>query len=135
MHEFSICQGLLSQLDAIAKNRAATAVDRVRIKAGPLSGVEPPLLQQAFRVARTGTLAERAELEIEMSAVLVHCDGCDCDTEVPPNRLLCGNCGGWQVHVSEGTELLLVSVELSGIGKPVPQVRQTGRKPEDARHV
>ena len=41
-----------------------TRVERVRLRIGPLSGVEPPLLETAYPLAAAGTIAEGAALEV-----------------------------------------------------------------------
>ena len=46
MHELSVCQGLIRQVERIAAENDAHAVSRVVLKVGPLSGVEPDLLKQ-----------------------------------------------------------------------------------------
>lgn len=113
MHELSVCQSLLDQVMRIADENAATAVTRVILRIGPLSGVEPELLQQAFPLARAGTVAEQAELVIESLPVRVRCDACGAETDAAPNRLVCGACGDWHTRLSSGDELMLVSVELA----------------------
>ena len=65
MHELSVCQGLLRQVEKVAAEHDARAVDRILLRVGALSGVEPDLLSHAFDIARMGTLAENARLEIE----------------------------------------------------------------------
>ena len=115
MHELSVCQALMSQVEKIAGERGATSVNRIFLSIGPLSGVEPPLLQSAFTVARAGTVAAEAEMEIRSGPVVVECRSCGARGEVPVNRLLCPACGNWQVHVVAGDELLLLSLELSGL--------------------
>ena len=112
MHELSVCQGLLRQVGQIVEDRGATAVERIVLQVGGLSGVEPPLLERAFEVAREGTVAGQAELEIRTGPVVVRCMECGGHSAVPPNRLLCSYCGEWRVQVEEGEELLLLSVEL-----------------------
>jgi len=67
MHELSVCLSLLQQLETIAAERNASAVERVFLKIGPLSGIEPQLLRQAYPLAVAGTVAENAELIIEAS--------------------------------------------------------------------
>lgn len=52
MHEISIAQALLDQIEAAARPRNAVRVDSATISVGPLSGVEPDLLLRAFEVAR-----------------------------------------------------------------------------------
>jgi hydrogenase nickel incorporation protein HypA/HybF len=112
MHELSVCQGMLGQVEAIARSRQASGVSRIRVRVGPLSGVEPLLLQQAFPLARAGTVAEHAELVIESLPVRVHCETCGSDSDAAPSRLLCGACGDWHTRLVSGDELLLASVEL-----------------------
>ena len=112
MHELSVCQGLLRQVEKVAAQHQASGVEKIVLRVGGLSGVEPPLLQRAFEVARMGTLAERAELVMERGPVVVKCRQCGGSCAVPVNRLLCTYCGDWRVQVVEGEELLLLSVEL-----------------------
>jgi hydrogenase nickel incorporation protein HypA/HybF len=112
MHELSVCQGLLRQVEQVAAQHQANGVAKIVLRVGGLSGVEPPLLERAFEVARMGTLAERAELVIESGPVVVKCRQCGGSCAVPVNRLLCTDCGDWRVQVVEGEELLLLSVEL-----------------------
>jgi hydrogenase nickel incorporation protein HypA/HybF len=113
MHELSVCQGLLDQVAGIARQNQATGVKLIRLQIGPLSGVEPQLLEQAFPLASAGTIAEHAALAIETLAVRVRCETCGAETEAAANRLLCGVCSDWHTTLISGDELLLVSVELS----------------------
>ena len=112
MHELSVCQGILDQVARVAADHGATGVKNIVVRIGPLSGVVPSLLAQAFPLARAGTVAEGAELTIEELPVRVHCDACGADTDARPNRLLCGECGDWPTQLISGDELLLVRVEL-----------------------
>ena len=113
MHELSVCQSLLDQVESIARAHGATRVERILLRVGPLSGVEPALLQNAYPLAAAGTLAEHAELVIEPAAVRVHCSECGAESDAAPNRLLCGSCGGWKTRLISGDELLLANLELS----------------------
>ncbi len=72
MHELSVCQGLLDQVARIAADYDATDVTNIVVRIGPLSGVVPGLLQQAFPLARAGTVAEHAVLTIEELPVREH---------------------------------------------------------------
>ena len=112
MHELSVCQGLLREVARVAAEHDALAVDRIVLQVGGLSGVEPPLLERAFEVARAGTLAAAAELEIRPGPVVVLCRECGARGEVPVNRLLCPGCGDWRVQVVEGEELLLLKIDI-----------------------
>ena len=57
MHELSVCQGLIRQVEQIAAQNEARAVGKILLKVGALSGVEPDLLKHAFTIAREGTVA------------------------------------------------------------------------------
>ena len=112
MHELSVCQGLLRQVEKVAAEHEAHGVSRILLRVGALSGVEPDLLSHAFDIARMGTLAENASLEIENGPVTVRCRQCGTTGEVPSNRLVCPHCGDWRVEVTGGEELLLLSLDL-----------------------
>jgi hydrogenase nickel incorporation protein HypA/HybF len=115
MHELAVCQGLIRQVERIARQEGATQVDSIKLSIGPLSGVEPPLLERAFEIARMGTVAQRAELEIGTGPIVVECRTCGSSGEASVNRLLCPACGDWRVSVRQGEEMTLMRVELSGI--------------------
>ena len=115
MHEMSICQGLMDQVERIAAEQNASRVDSIVLSIGPLAGVEPELLTRAYEVARLNTVAEHAELEIETGPVIVECRSCGAKGEAEVNRLLCPACNNWQVNLVQGDELLLLKLEVSGI--------------------
>lgn len=117
MHELSVCQGLMRQVDRIAAQNGAAAVEKIVLKVGALSGVEPDLLKHAFTIAREGTVAANAELEIESGPIRVHCRQCDAGGEAAANRLVCPVCGDWRVDVTEGEELMLLSLEIEQMEK------------------
>jgi hydrogenase nickel incorporation protein HypA/HybF len=113
MHELSVCQSLLDQVQRIAADHGADRVERIVLRIGPLSGVEGPLLRNAFPLAAAGTVAEHAVLEIEPAPVRVHCITCGAETDATPNRLVCGACGDWHTRLVSGDEMLLARLELS----------------------
>lgn len=113
MHELAVCQGMLDQVTRIAADHRATGVNRILVKIGALSGVEPELLRQTFPLASAGTVAAAAELAIETAAIRVRCDTCGAETEALPNRLTCGACGDWHTRVISGDEMMLMSVDLT----------------------
>jgi hydrogenase nickel incorporation protein HypA/HybF len=113
MHELSVCLSLLEQVQRVAAEHGAYRVERIRLRIGPLSGVEPDLLRNAYPLAAAGGIAEDAVLDIEPAPVRVHCNSCGAETDALPNRLLCGACGDWQTRLVSGDELLLANLELS----------------------
>jgi len=112
MHELSLCQALINQVEVIALEENAAQVVAIHLGIGPLAGVEPQLLEQAFYIARAGSIASDAELLIDSLPVRVSCQQCGQLTDALPARLICGNCGDWHTKVVSGDELLLSQVEL-----------------------
>lgn len=105
----------MAQVVATAAAHRARRVDRVVLRIGPLSGVEPQLLDHAFAIARGGTIAANAVLEVQHAPVTVACTLCGATGEAAPNRLLCPACGTWKVRVTGGDDLLLASLDLADI--------------------
>ena len=118
MHEMSICQGLIDQVERIAEEKGASQVHSITLSIGPLSGVEPLLLSRAYEIARAETVAKNAVLEIETGPIVVECRTCGASGAAEVNRLLCPSCGNWQVNLVQGDEMLLLRLELSGISTP-----------------
>ena len=110
MHELAVCQSLLAEAERVARNHGAARVTRLVLTIGPLSGVEAPLLERAFTVARAGTMADGAELEISLAPVVVWCPECDRESIVATNALVCGGCGDWRMQLRSGDELMLRQV-------------------------
>ena len=112
MHELSVCQALMDQVDRIAVEESASRVLSIHLGVGPLSGVEPRLLEQAFPIASAGSLAADAELVINTLPVVVRCRSCDAESEVMPTRLVCPKCGDWQTTLQSGDEMCLQRIEV-----------------------
>jgi hydrogenase nickel incorporation protein HypA/HybF len=113
MHEMSICQALLNQVQQVVQQHQAQHATRIKVEIGPLAGVEPNLLAQAFSIAKIGTIAEHAALNLVTAPITVRCRECQAESEVAVNRLLCQQCGSWQTQLLTGDELILASVELA----------------------
>ncbi len=81
MHELSVCQALIEQVERVARDNDALRVVSIVITVGPLSGVEPQLLEHAYPLAAAGTIAENASLVVETVPVTVRCRTCGAETE------------------------------------------------------
>ena len=112
MHELSLCQALIDQVERIAQEQGAVGVATITVGIGSLSGVEPLLLQQAYPLACAGTIAEAAELHVRNLPVRVRCRTCGVESDAVPNRLICAACGDWHTDLVSGDEMLLERVEL-----------------------
>ena len=110
MHEYSIVSSLLDRVDDAAREQGATAVHRIRVQIGELSGVETGLLQEAFSMVRDHTLCAGAELEIIAIAAQWRCSACDRQVAAG-ERLSCPECRS-PARLAHGDEIVLERVEL-----------------------
>ena len=115
----------MEQVDSIVREQDADRVVSVHLGIGPLSGVDPHLLEQAFAISSAGSNAAGAELFIDCLPVVVNCRNCGTTSEVMPARLVCANCGNWQTKLVSGDELQLTRIEMDTGNK----THNTGKKP------
>lgn len=113
MHELSLLQELIEIAAAEAKRHKARRIDRIRLTVGVLSGVEPQALRFAFPVAREGTLAAQAELELIISPVVALCAKCDNSFSPADIVYACPACGTIASQLCTGEELILETLELT----------------------
>jgi hydrogenase nickel incorporation protein HypA/HybF len=110
MHEFSIVEALMEQVEAQARGRGAVAVHRVAVSVGEMSGVDPDLLASAFEIARVDTICGGAMLDIRRVPARWVCAACGSD--VPSGGALqCRACDGI-ARLAAGDELMLEQLEL-----------------------
>lgn len=67
MHEFSLIQGLMRQLQNLAAAQGAERVTAVKVKLGALTHCSPEHFLENFHQAAQGTFAEDARVEVEVS--------------------------------------------------------------------
>jgi hydrogenase nickel incorporation protein HypA/HybF len=66
MHEASLMADLMRKIEAIARQDGAKRVLGVSVKLGALSHMSPAHFREHFAVASQGTLAQGAQLKIEV---------------------------------------------------------------------
>jgi hydrogenase nickel incorporation protein HypA/HybF len=109
MHELSIAEGVVEVALRHARGRRVAAVE---LKVGHLRQVVPSALEFAFELVTEGTPLAGAELRMEEIPAAGRCRSCGTDTPLPELPLCCRNCGGWDVEITRGEELLVESLEL-----------------------
>jgi hydrogenase nickel incorporation protein HypA/HybF len=110
MHEYSIVQALLSQVEAEARKHNATVVERIELKIGELAGVEVDLLRTAFETFRDRSICARAQLEIEVVPAQWSCPTCR-ELFAMGARLQCPDCLQ-PAQLLSGDEILLQRIEM-----------------------
>jgi hydrogenase nickel incorporation protein HypA/HybF len=67
MHESGIIEDLIHKIEAAARENDARKVVSVDLAIGALAAIEPDHLREHFDIAARGTVAEGAELHMEVS--------------------------------------------------------------------
>jgi hydrogenase nickel incorporation protein HypA/HybF len=88
-------------------------VRRVRIRAGVLNRVDEPSMRQAFALVSEGTVADGAEVDLEVVPLLVECAACGAETPSDEVPVACPRCGDLGVQLRGGDELTLVSIDVA----------------------
>ena len=77
MHEFSFAYQIFKVAEATAMKYGAKKITEVYLEIGELTLIVPELLKQSFKMATTGSIAEGAELRIEILPGKIRCRECD----------------------------------------------------------
>lgn len=109
MHEASLVDNLLRQVDELAASHGTTQVREVRLEIGLLSGVEPLLLRAAFDRLKAHSCAAQADLLIDDIGLKCRCKQCCGEYSTHELQFLCPTCGSVDVTVIGGDGVLLVS--------------------------
>ncbi len=110
MHEYSLVQALLDQVEEQAGSHGAVSVESIRVRVGEQAGVELDLFRTAFEMARDGTICSTAELELVEEPVRWQCPGCG--EAIDSGWVLrCAACG-LPARLVQGGSILLERMEL-----------------------
>lgn len=110
MHEYSIVQALLERVEEEARAHRATAVHRLHVSIGELSGVEADLLATAWEILRDQTICGTAPLQIRPVPARWICSGCGAPIR-PGEILRCRTCGQ-PARLAAGDEIVLERIEM-----------------------
>jgi hydrogenase nickel incorporation protein HypA/HybF len=111
MHELSIAQSLLEIIEEEGKRHGLSRVVRIAVKIGTLSAIVPDALTFSFEAIRAGTIAEGANLDIEVVPAKGYCEECGADFRVESALFLCPRCGAVASEIISGKELEISQIE------------------------
>jgi hydrogenase nickel incorporation protein HypA/HybF len=112
VHELSICISLAA---IVTEHAAGRPVDRVVIDVGSLRQVVPETLRYSWEIVVADTPLAGSTLDINHVPVVLACRDCGASTAIEAPLFRCGTCGSTDVEIVSGQELLLRSLELSGV--------------------
>jgi hydrogenase nickel incorporation protein HypA/HybF len=109
MHELSIAESIVRIAD---RHAAGRKVVKVELKVGHLRQVVPSALEFAFELVAQGTTVEGAELAMEEVPAAGVCRSCGTEALLAGFPFSCPSCGGLDLRITQGEELLVDSLEL-----------------------
>ena len=110
MHERSLVQTLIEQIDDELARRGLQHLEEVRLEVGEFSGVEPLLMQVAFEELAAGHWPQPVRLIWSTTPLTARCLACRQEFEVERFRFICPACEHRQVEIVGGEDIRLVSV-------------------------
>lgn len=110
MHERSLVQTLLNQVQQIVADDGGGVVKEIQVQVGDLSGVEPLLFESAFTELATECFPQECRLVLDIVPVKAECRLCGQCFEVQDYEFLCPACGTGPVEVIQGDQVKLISI-------------------------
>lgn len=112
MHELSIAQALVEQVEAVRAAHDGRPVVSVGVRIGTWRLVVQESLDFYYQTLTRGTPLEGSRLEIETVEARGRCPRCGGEFPVEAPLIVCPACGTVGGELVQGQELDLVSVEL-----------------------
>ena len=115
MHELSLCESIAR---AVTREAGGRQVTSVRLRIGALRQVVPETLTYCWSITSRGPILDGSELEIEHVPAEIECRGCGTRSQLSRFNLCCPGCGGRDVTVVAGEEMLIVSIDVAETPDP-----------------
>ncbi len=112
MHEASLVRTLLDKVTALLTEHRGESVDEIRVELGPLSGVEPLLIQSAFEQLAPQHALGNSKLVINEIPLTAKCRTCGAKFEIERFRFRCSACESSELQVISGDEFRLLSITI-----------------------
>ena len=120
MHELGITDQLLSLTLKHAEQARAARVVRLNLVIGEFSSVVDESIQFYWDMMTENTLAEGAELVFTRVPGELECEVCGKIVSFSAYEGQCPVCGGAQMHIHNGSQFQLESIEVEGINVHEP---------------
>ena len=111
MHELGIADNLSKIVLETAQKENLSKVTKVNISFGQMVQIVPDIFEMAFRQIVINSVAQDAELDIEILPVIMKCTCCGTDFKVNENRFSCNICHSSDLEIINGNELFIKSIE------------------------
>ena len=108
----AIAQSIINIALAAAQKGGAQRVTKVNVVAGELRGIVPMQLTFCFALMAENTIANEAQLSLEITPVRGKCRQCEETFIVENYHYICPKCQSRDIQTVGGTELRLTDIEV-----------------------
>lgn len=112
MHELSLVTAIADKALEVIEREGVTRLVSVRVLLGVLCCARRESLEFCFPLVTREPPLAGARLEIVDDPLVLACRGCGGRSERSEPRLVCGACGGDDVEVVGGRDLVIASLEV-----------------------
>ena len=112
MHEMALAESMIQIIEGEAGRQAFSRVKVIVLAIGALGHVEPEALRFSFDAVSRGTIAEGADLRIEIIPGTAWCMDCGKAVPIAARYDPCPDCGGHQLQLTAGDDLRLKELEV-----------------------
>ncbi|MEP6648963.1 MAG: hydrogenase maturation nickel metallochaperone HypA [Lapillicoccus sp.] len=117
MHELALCQSIYGIADRAREGRPVTVI---HLRVGALRQVVPDTLTYCWGVVTDTTPLDGSVLDVESVPGTLSCRSCGATTVLADRFLIaCEDCGGADVEVVHGEELVVTTLDLVEPSSPV----------------
>jgi hydrogenase nickel incorporation protein HypA/HybF len=120
VHELSIVSSIVDSVTQTLEAWPGARVKEVRLRIGALSAVVEDSLQFCYEIATADTPLEGSKLVVRILPVMMHCDKCAQDVELPGlQSFRCPRCDEPVSDLRQGRELEIESIEIEEVEEKV----------------
>ena len=113
MHELALAESVLAIVEDAARRHDARRVQAVRVEIGALACVQADALRFCFDAVTRGSVAEKADLEIDACPGEAWCMRCGNTVPVAARGDACPRCGGYQLEVTRGDAMRVLDIVIA----------------------
>lgn len=111
MHEMSVTRSMLEIVRREMEANNIRKLNKLKIRVGELTAIEPEAMRFAFDVSINGTSLEGAALEIEEVPLCGRCRECASEFRITAFENRCPKCSSTNIERISGHELEIISIE------------------------
>ncbi|HKK58798.1 MAG TPA: hydrogenase maturation nickel metallochaperone HypA [Salinivirga sp.] len=111
MHEIAIVENTFKIILEVARREKLSKIRRVNFLIGEMHAIVPGIFHHAFESAALNTIAENAELNLEIEPIKMRCRQCGHEFIIKDSEYKCNECKSYDLDLQSGKELTIKSIE------------------------